>query len=360
MANTFGKHWRLILVVCSVALGLWVLYLLRSAILPFGVGLALAYLLSPIVSWLENIFPGKGRWRGFKRVLALLLVFLVFAGFVGFFSYTVVTALIDSTLILLQNISYFIAKSVHQVQLWLYFVRDQLPPEMRSEVDQAIIEGGVALGNSIRDTLLKGISLAPRTFSTIFGFAVLPFFLFYVIKDSEKLKSGFYSALSPGTAAHARNIVAIIEKVLGRYIRAQLMLGLIVGYFSFIGLLLLRVQYALVLAIFAGMMEMVPTLGPWIGGAVAVIVTMAVSPDKAMWVAILFLGIQLVENAFLVPRVQSAYMRIHPAIMIFLLFMGAYIAGFWGLLLTGPLTATVVEIFKYVRSWVEKTDQPVA
>ena len=144
-----------------------------------------------------------------------------------------------------------------------------------------------------------------------------------------------------------------MENVLGRYVRAQLMLGLIVAYFSFIGLMLLGIQFAPALAILAGVTELIPTLGPWIGGGVAVIVTLAVSPEKFIWVAVLFLAIQLLENSFLVPRVQSAYLRIHPAVMIFLLVLGTYLAGFWGLLLAGPLTATAVEIYKYVRRVVQ-------
>ena len=104
---------------------------------------------------------------------------------------------------------------------------------------------------------------------------------------------------------------------------------------------------------------MIPTLGPWIGGGVAVIVTLAVAPEKAIWVVVLFLGIQLVENSVLVPRIQSAYLRIHPAVMIFLLVLGAYIAGFWGLLLIGPLSATALEIYKYARRcYAGIADQP--
>ncbi len=65
--------------------------------------------------------------------------------------------------------------------------------------------------------------------------------------------------------------------------------------------------------------------------------------------ALLFLFVQLLENNLLVPRIQGAYLRVHPAIAIVLLVLGAYIAGFWGLLLAIPLTATIVEIYKYVR-----------
>ena len=217
------------------------------------------------------------------------------------------------------------------------------------EINRSFLEGGKLFGNSIRDAFLGSIISIPSTFSTILGFAALPFFLFYILKDSEKLKRSLSSALSPGIAKHSRNVVSILENVLGRYLRASLMLGLIVAYFSFIGLLILKVPYAVVLSILAGISELIPTLGPWIGGGVAVIVTLAVAPEKAIWVAVLFLSIQLVENYLLVPRVQSAYLHIHPAIMIVLLVFGAYVAGFWGLLLAAPLTATAVEIYKYIH-----------
>ena len=359
MTNILSKHWRLVLLVLGIILIFWVLYSLRTVILPFAIGLVLAYLLMPVISWMERSLPRRGKWLGFKRVFSTLVVFIVLIGLVGAFLYVIVTVVVDAALVLLENAPYFISRSVYQVQEWFEVLRQQFPPEIRHELDKALLEAGVALGNSIRDALVGGVSFAPRNFSVVFGFAALPFFLFYIMKDSERLRRGFYSGLTPGIAEHVRNIISIVERVLGRYIRAQLMLGLIVAYLAFIGLLLLGVQYAPVLAILAGMTELIPTLGPWIGGGVAVIVTLAVTPERAIWVAVLFLGIQLVENYFFVPRIQSAYLRIPPAIMIVLLVLGAYIAGFWGLILAGPLTATTVEIYKYIRHQyeVEKAGQ---
>jgi predicted PurR-regulated permease PerM len=131
------------------------------------------------------------------------------------------------------------------------------------------------------------------------------------------------------------------------------MLGVIVAYFSFIGLLILRIPFAPVLAVLAGVGELIPTLGPWISGAVVAIVTLAVMPDKVIWVIVLFLIIQLVENSLLVPRIQAGYLHIHPALMIFLLVFGAYVAGFWGLILAGPLTATGMEIYRYICQYYQ-------
>jgi len=349
LTNTLVKHWRLVSLVLGIIVVLAVLYLLRTVVLPFAVGLVLAYLLMPAVSWLEKNLPRKGYWTGSKRVFSILIIFIVLVGLIGFFSYYIVTVVIDAFRTLLESAPYFISQSLSRIQEWFEIVRQQFPQEIRQQVDKAFIDAGIALGNAIRDALVQGVSFVPRNFSAFLGFAALPFFLFYLMKDSERLKSGFYSIFPPGIAEHARNVVLIIERVLGQYIRAQIMLGLIVAYFAFLGLLLLRIPFAPALAILAGITELIPTLGPWIGGGIAVIVTLAIAPGKAIWVAILYLSIQLVENYFLVPRVQSAYLRIHPAIIIVLIVFGAYIAGFWGLILAAPLTATLVEIYKYAR-----------
>jgi predicted PurR-regulated permease PerM len=349
LANIFIKHWRLVALGLGIVIGLWILYILRIVVLPFATGLVLAYLMMPIVFWLEKKLPPRGRWLGFKRVLSVLIAFFLLICIIGGFSYFIVTSVIDATVILLENAPSLIGRSVLQIQNWLEGVTEMLPVEIQQWVRNSLIQGGVNLGNYIRDALLGGMSNITRTFNMILGFAVLPFFLFYIMKDSERLKRSYVSAVTPAIAEHTRNVVTIIERVLGRYIRAQIMLGVIVAYFSFIGLWLLQVPFSLALALLAGVTELIPTLGPWIGGSVAVVVTLAFVPEKAIWVAVLFVAVQLLENNLLVPKIQSAYLHIHPAVMIILLVFGAYIAGFWGLLLAGPLVATLVEIFKYVR-----------
>jgi len=349
MTHFFSQRWRLVVLVLGTAIFLWILYLLRTVIFPFALGLVLAYLLSPIITWLEARFPRPGKWPGFKRVLSILIVFFVLLALLAVFFYVIAIAVIDASLSLAIGAPYFISQSLYQITEWLEIIREQFPPEIRSEVDRALLEAGVALGNVIRDALVKGVSFMPETFSIVLGLAALPLFLFYALKDSDKLKRHVYSAFSPGISEHIRNLVGIIERVLGRYIRAQLMLGLIVAYLIFMGLLILKIPFSPALAILAGVGELIPTLGPWFSGAIVTIITLAVAPDKVIWVIVLFLAVQLLENSLLVPRIQGSFLRIHPAIMIFMLVLGAYLAGFWGLLLAGPLTATGAEIYRYVR-----------
>jgi len=362
-SSVFTRYWRLISLIAGIIIVFWLLYALRSALLPFASGLVLAYLLLPVISWIERRLPGQGKWQQTKRVSLIILSFIIMLAVVAALSYYIVTTVINAFLVIINNAPQYIARGLYQLQQWAELFRQQFPPEVQQQINKIILDAGAAAGNAVKGVFTRGVSFIPGTFSLIFGFAALPVFLFYILKDSEKLKSGFYSALSPQIAEHAKNIVAIIEGVLGRYIRAQLVLGFIVAYLCFIGLLILGIELAPVLAAFAGVTELIPILGPWIGGAAAVIVTLALVPEKTIWVALLFVLVQLLENTLLVPRIQGGYLRIHPAIVIVLLVLGAYIAGFWGLILAVPLTATAVEIFKYVRHSLkveesEETPQP--
>jgi predicted PurR-regulated permease PerM len=351
--RVFRRHWRLILLTVAIIIIFGLLYALRSAIFPFVIGLVLAYLILPVISWVEKRLPRPGRWQQTKRVSLIILTFIVILGLVGFLSFYIVTAVISAFSALVQNANLYISAGLATLQDWAEFLRQQFPPEMQQQVDAIILDAGTAFGNAVRNIFTKGIAFIPTTFSLFFGFASLPIFLFYILKDSEKLKKGFYSAFSPQVAEHTRNIISILDEVLGRYIRAQVMLGIVVGYFCFIGLMILQVPFAPALAAFAGVTELIPILGPWIGGATAVIITLAVAPGKAIWVALLYLLVQLLENNLLVPRIQGGYLRIHPAVLMVILVVGAYVAGFWGILIAAPLTATIVEIYKYVRDSIK-------
>lgn len=355
-SSVFRRRRRLLFLVIGIVTVFVLTYALRSALFPFIVGLILAYLSLPVISWVEKKLPFRGRLQQTKRVTLIIFIYLILLALVALLSFYLFTAAINAFLILINNAPQYISRSLYELQQWSEALRQQFPPEIQYQVDKWLLDAGTAVGNAIQGVFLRSISFIPSTFSLFFGLAALPIFLFYILKDSEKLKKGFYSFFPPWLAEHINNIIAIIESVLGRYIRAQLLLGLIVGYLCFVGLLILRIEFALVLAIFAGFTELIPILGPWIGGATAVIVTLALVPEKALWVALLFLLVQVLENGLLVPRIQGGYLRIHPAVAIVLLVLGAYIAGFWGIVLAVPLTATILGIYKYLQRSLESTE----
>jgi len=127
MVNVLGKRWRLASIVLGIIIVLWVLYLLRTAIFPFVLGLILVYLLMPVVSWLEKKLPRQGEWPQFKRVFSILVVFIVLLALVAAFSYFIITAIIEASIILAESAPYFIGKSLYQIQEWLEGLRQQFP-----------------------------------------------------------------------------------------------------------------------------------------------------------------------------------------------------------------------------------------
>ena len=345
----FKRQWRLIIVILGIIIIFLLLYVFRSVMLPFICGLILAYLLYPIVSWLERRLPGKSRWLSARRASLIAGLFIIILVVVGMLAFYIITGVVSSFSILLKNAPQYFSEGLQTLRGWLEGFQRWLPPEIQQQVGGSSQDVGTILGNALRSAFGKGISYISGSFGLILGFVALPVFLFYVLKDWEKLSSGFYSAFSPQMAEHVRGVVSVIDKVLGRWIRAQLVLSAVVAVMSFIGLAALGITLAPALAVLQGIMEFVPILGPWIGGAVGVIVTLAIAPEKVIGVAVVYLAVQLLENIFLVPRIHGGYLKIHPAMILVLLPLGAYIAGLWGIILVVPLTATVVEIYKYVR-----------
>jgi predicted PurR-regulated permease PerM len=222
-------------------------------------------------------------------------------------------------------------------------------PSAQQQIDVYSAQAGVALGHAIRDLLTRGVGLIQSSSGMVLGFVAMPVFLFFILKDWDKLRDSLQSALPAWALTHVRCIFSIIQNVTGRYVRGQLLLGLAVGLGVLILLMILRIDFALPLAVFAGITEMVPLIGPWLGGIAGILVTLAVAPEKVVWVALGYLIIQLLENNLLVPKIQGSQMNINPAFIIVLSILGAYFAGILGFIIALPLTMTVVEIFKYLK-----------
>jgi len=346
--SIFRRNWRLIAFVLGLLITFLLVYILRSVLLPFICGLVLAYLLYPIVSWLERKLPGKSRWLSARRASLIAGLFIIILVVVGVFAFYIVTGVASSFSVLIKNAPQYFSEGFQTLKGWLEGFQRWLPPEIQ-QAGGGFQDAGTILGNAMRSAFGKGFSYISGTFGLILGFVALPVFLFYILKDWQKLSSGFYSAFSPQMAEHVRGVVGVINTVMGRWIRAQLVLSAVVAVLCYIGLAALGITLAPALAVLQGIMEFIPILGPWIGGAVGVIVILAIAPQKVIWAIGIYLVVQLLENIFLVPRIHGGYLRIHPAIILVLLALGAYIAGLWGIILIVPLTATVVEIYKYVR-----------
>jgi predicted PurR-regulated permease PerM len=167
-------------------------------------------------------------------------------------------------------------------------------------------------------------------------------------------------------------LVQRMEQALASYVKGQLALSLIIGASAGIGLWALDMvglmpnggKYAAAFGAFAGIAELIPYVGPWLGAAPPVLYALVQHPLSALWVALLFLGIQQLEGHVVVPKVMGHSLRLHPLLVIFGLLAGGEIYGFPGILVALPLLAAARAVWEFFSERVElaawSDDEPVA
>ena len=142
------------------------------------------------------------------------------------------------------------------------------------------------------------------------------------------------------------NVVAKVENGLGRWVRGQLILSLIVGVLTYIGLTILGIPFALPLALIAGIFEIIPIIGPIIASIPAILVGLTIAPFLGLAVASLFLIIQQLENNLIVPMVMSKVIGLQPPVVIVALLIGVKLAGIGGAFLAVPILVVVKIVVK--------------
>jgi predicted PurR-regulated permease PerM/nucleotide-binding universal stress UspA family protein len=318
--------------VAGAAWGLGqLLWRARDALLPFEVGAVLAYLLLPLVNRL-------GRWL--PRPLATLVVFL--GGLLAFaLALTAVLPPLADQLLRLTTATPDVAALGREVAR-LQGVYRQLPAPQQQFIADAL--GGVVgaardnLVGSLRTVgtfLVGGVFNLLNVFSFLLGFFILPFWLFYVLTDQPTGRRALDRLLPSGLRADFWAAIGIVDTVLGRYIRSQLFLALSIAALAFVGLTGLQIagvpgiQYTVVLAVFAGIAELIPLVGPIISAIPAILVGLAHSWQTALIVAALYFGIQQLENNLLAPRVIGASIAIHPALLMVALIVASHFGFLW-------------------------------
>ncbi len=345
--HAIGQHWRILSLILVVILFFWIVWILRSALFPFMIGLAIVYIILPIIRWIEARLPRQDKLRQVKRASLIILIFFFIIVLLASFGFYIFTVVVTAASELARTAPNIFNAAQAAIQDWVQRFLMQLPPSFQTQLNQAVQNFVAQIGTILTSALRASLTVIPTTFGFFAGLATLPIFVFYTLKDWEMLRNRFYSFLPSWSVQHIRSVIIIIGLVLGGYVRATLLLGLTVGLMALIALLVLGVPFAPALAAIAGVTEIVPVLGPWIGGIIIVVVTLALDPPKVLWVIVAFAIIQLSENNLLVPRIQGQLLNVHPSIAIVLLVLGSYIGGFWGIVLAVPLAATGAAIYRY-------------
>jgi predicted PurR-regulated permease PerM len=230
-----------------------------------------------------------------------------------------------------------------------------LPPPLRAAIDGWLADLGQGVGGLDPSDLLPVVGGIAGIVGSIVGYVIIPVWIFYLIKDRPALVAAAERSMPAAWRADVRAVGFLILRVFGQWLRGQVFLGITVGVGTFAGLLLLTSavdpvfgRFAILLSIVAGVLELLPIIGPIIAAIPAVLLALTAGLDAAIAAVILYTVVQQIENNVLVPKIQGDAVELHPSAVMLALVVGGAIAGLLGAILALPITAAGRDVFRYL------------
>lgn len=348
---------RVALVIVAAVAVVALLYAGRDVLAPFVLGVFLVFLLDPPVEWMAR--------RGIGRGWAVLLVYLVVLGILA-----ALVALAAAPLIAQ------VRKLIDELPSLITTLREQLiallgtlgaPPELIANIRDTLSHLDEVVAGLDPTMLLPFVRSIFSAIGSVVAFLIVPFWVFYVVKDRPSITRGLDAGIPEAWRADVRQVAAIVQDVLGRWVRGQLILGSAVGGATLVGLVLLGIfvdpifaRFAIVLAVVAGVLELLPIIGPIISAIPALILAVTVSPVAVVAVFLLYLGIQQLENTLLVPKIQGDAVDLHPAAILFVIVLGGAVYGLLGAILAIPIAAAARDIYRHFFRRLSEPASPLA
>ncbi len=347
LSSSPARRNRLLLVSGAILLALFILFQARAALFPFFLGLVIAYVVSPLVRSLEGILPQSWN-QDRRRLLAVAQVYIVVLAALFLLGVFVLPVIIGQANNFILGLPLLLEEAQATIASLVMRYQTSVPPEVQRRLEGIVAALGSDFVTAIEAALRGSITVVSQTFSILLGLLTVPVWLFYLLKDKHKTDQWIAGLLPTQQREAVSELVAIVDKTLRSYVRGQLFLGVIVGIMAWVGLSLLGVPFAPVLAIIVGVTELIPVLGPFLGAIPGILVVLATNPTLAVWVVLLYIGVQAVENTLLVPRVQGRAVSLHPALIMVLIVMASELAGFVGMLIVVPAVAISRDVFVYL------------
>jgi predicted PurR-regulated permease PerM len=317
---------RAILVVLAFVL----LYLLSNVVVIVLFSIVVASAVSPFVTWFQK--------RGVPRIIGALMLYLAVLGVV-----VVLTSLVlPSVTTDLANLTTFLSKATTQISSSLDTVQRGVPKyfDFVSEI-QNILE---LLSGYLQQFTQSGLGLAVSAFGGLFSFVAILVISFYLSVMKNGIENFLASIVPDRYEAYVTDLWRRVEVKVGLWLQGQMLLALIVGLLVFVGLTLLNVKFALVFAMIAMVLEIVPVAGPVLAAIPAILMAFVQDPMLGLYVLIMWIVIQQTENHILVPLVLGKTTGMNPVVVILAILVGSQLAGIVGALLAVPVATVFVEI----------------
>lgn len=300
---------KTVIFVAAFGILLWILFHILDIILLFFVAFILMSALNPMVERLR-------RWK-VPKILAVLVVFLLTLG--GIIS------------LLTAGLSPLVSQTSNLVQRLGETINSLLQTNI---VDQSVIQQEVSKFSA------QVVSITLDVFKNLISWVSVLVVTIYMLFDREKMEN-YVTSFFGERQDKVKSLLRKIEDKLGAWLHGQLLLSAVVGILVYIGLVILGVEFALPLAIIAGLLEVVPVIGPIISAIPAILVGLTVSPLFAALIGGLYLAVQQIENQIIVPQVMKRAVGLNPLLVILAVSVGGRLLGIAGALLAVPIAVVI-------------------
>ncbi|KKR14520.1 MAG: hypothetical protein UT42_C0026G0005 [Candidatus Falkowbacteria bacterium GW2011_GWA2_39_24] len=310
---------------------LYFLYLISDVIALLFAALIFASAIDPWIDWMHN--------RKIPRGLGVLIIYLVLLAMVSLAVYLIIPPINHQITELSNNFPKYVDQASNVFfDLQNYADKHQWLDQMRTSLG--------SVNQSLQNATKGLFSTLFSIFGGIFAFFLVLVITFYMVVEEDAMKKLAWSMAPDKYQTYVLNLINRMQKKIGMWFRGQLLLCIIIFILTYVGLSILGVNYALILALIAGMTEIIPYVGPTLGAIPAVFLAFTQSPMLALFVLILYFVIQTVENNILVPKIMQKAVGLNPIVSISVLMIGFKISGIMGVILAIPVATAVSVIVK--------------
>ncbi len=302
---------RSLILLAGFGLLLWFVYQVIDILIALFVAVIIVSATHPLVERITRLRVPRG--------VAILLVYFLVLGVLAGIGMLLIPPLIDQSVKLLGRL-----------------------PEYVSEASQILGFGSQTIDPSFLQEYIAPLSsnivrVSVGLFSNLVGLITLAVFTFYLLLERHRLEYHLARLIAGDNHERVYNVILRIEDRLGAWVRGELTLMTLIGLLSYIGLWLLKVEFALPLAILAGLLEILPVIGPIIAAIPAILIALSTSPVLALATGALYFLVQQLENTIVVPKVMERAVGLHPLVTLLALMVGGKLAGVVGALLAVPV-----------------------
>jgi predicted PurR-regulated permease PerM len=303
-------------------------------LLVFSLAAALTFGFAPLVGRLEQRMP---------RTLAVSLVFVALIASIAAFAILVAGPLTAEGQGLADRIKEY--SEAVQGQRPLVIADQPLPPGVQEQI-RAVVKAEAP------DLAARSQGLVLAFLAVLVDLAIVLVVTFYLLLEAHRIRVLMLRSLEPANRPGARRVFDEISRVFGAFLRSQLIVALSLGALVTVALTIIGVPYALLLGAFAGIVELVPMFGPFLGAVPALLIASTLPFPIVVWTAIAFIAIQQFESNVLVPRLTGQAVGLHPLAAMLALLAGFEAAGIIGALFAVPIFGLIwVFISTAVLAW---------